>query len=73
MGMINFQLQSLPPSIRKGYRLKNILHNLVAVTELCDARCRATFKKHDVEISDCVGVIIQEWKDEPTRLWHNPW
>eukprot|EP00957_Ditylum_brightwellii_P002091 160830-Ditylum_brightwellii.AAC.1 len=48
---LNLQLSSLPPEAKRGHQLKKLLHNLVAVAELCDAGCRVTFDPTEVLVS----------------------
>eukprot|EP00957_Ditylum_brightwellii_P018579 1396394-Ditylum_brightwellii.AAC.1 len=48
---LNLRLSKLPPEARKGHRLKQLLHNLVAVAELCSAGCRVMFDPTSVVVS----------------------
>ena len=47
---VELLLPKLPLAARKAYRVPNIAHNLVAVSELCDPDCSVYFHKHGVEI-----------------------
>ena len=44
---VELLLPKLPPAARKAYRVPSISHNLVAVSELCDAGCTVYFHKHE--------------------------
>eukprot|EP00957_Ditylum_brightwellii_P159878 12170028-Ditylum_brightwellii.AAC.1 len=52
--------------------MPNILHNLVAVAELCEAGCKVIFTKEGVEILHGGRVCVRGWQDMQTRLWRIP-
>eukprot|EP00957_Ditylum_brightwellii_P190956 14539971-Ditylum_brightwellii.AAC.1 len=52
--------------------MPEILHNLVAVAELCEAGCTVTFTKEGVEILHCGRTCDRGWRDVPIRLWRIP-
>jgi len=66
---VELLLPKLPPAARKAYRVPSISHNLVAVSELCDAGCTVYFHKHGVEIEYEGETIGRGWRDKATRLW----
>eukprot|EP00957_Ditylum_brightwellii_P160545 12221973-Ditylum_brightwellii.AAC.1 len=41
----------LPLEARKAFRLPKIMHNLIAVAELCDAGSRVSFDKEEVHVA----------------------
>eukprot|EP00957_Ditylum_brightwellii_P004450 337188-Ditylum_brightwellii.AAC.1 len=69
---IDLLLSKLPQSARRGFRLRNLMHNLVAVAELCDAGCKVIFDKNDVVVQKEGEQVVHEWRDPPTRLWQIP-
>jgi hypothetical protein len=69
---VELLLTKLPLAARKAYRVPNIAHNLVAVSELCDAGCSIYFHKHGVEIEFEGEVIGRGWQDKATHLWRVP-
>jgi hypothetical protein len=54
---VELLLPKLPLAARKAYRVLTIAHNLVAVSEPCDAGCLVYFHKHRVEI-EFEGEVI---------------
>eukprot|EP00957_Ditylum_brightwellii_P050846 3855987-Ditylum_brightwellii.AAC.1 len=69
---LNLQLSSLPTEAKWGHQLKNLLHNLVAVAELCDAGCWVTFDPTEVMVSREDKTLVQGWRNNDTRLWRIP-
>ena len=69
---LQLALSSLPQAATRGYRMPEILHNLVAVAELCEAGCTVTFTKEGVEILHGGRTCVRGWRDTPTRLWRIP-
>jgi hypothetical protein len=65
-------LSKLPPAARRSFRLKKIMHNLVAVSELCDAGCKVQFNDEEVLITHNKEIISKGWRDKSTRLWRIP-
>ena len=47
---VELLLAKFPKAARRAFRIQSITHNLVAVSELCDAGCTVYFHKHGVEI-----------------------
>eukprot|EP00957_Ditylum_brightwellii_P199063 15173919-Ditylum_brightwellii.AAC.1 len=56
-------LSKLPPAARRSFRLNNIMHNLVAVSELCDAGCEVKFNDEEVIITNNKEIISKGWRD----------
>eukprot|EP00957_Ditylum_brightwellii_P106255 8105921-Ditylum_brightwellii.AAC.1 len=52
--------------------MPKILHNLVAVAELCEAGCKVIFTKDGVEILHGGRTCVRGWQDVQTRLWRIP-
>eukprot|EP00957_Ditylum_brightwellii_P130024 9916763-Ditylum_brightwellii.AAC.1 len=48
------------------------MHNLVAVSELCDAGCEVKFNDKEVIITNNTQIISKGWRDKSTRLWRIP-
>eukprot|EP00957_Ditylum_brightwellii_P169250 12881864-Ditylum_brightwellii.AAC.1 len=69
---LNLCLSKLPPEARKGHMLKKLLHNLVAVTELCDTGCRVMFDPTSIVVSKDNETLVSGWRDTTTRLWRIP-
>eukprot|EP00957_Ditylum_brightwellii_P029675 2242398-Ditylum_brightwellii.AAC.1 len=69
---LNLRLSKLPLEARKGHRLKQLLHSLVAVAELCDAGCRVMFDPTSVVVSKDDETLVTGWRDTTTRLWRIP-
>ena len=65
-------LSKLPPAARRGFRLNKIMHNLVAVSELCDSGCEVRFNDEEVLITHNKEIISKGWRDKSTRLWRIP-
>eukprot|EP00957_Ditylum_brightwellii_P172407 13125349-Ditylum_brightwellii.AAC.1 len=66
---LNLRLSKIHPEARNGHRLKQFLHNLVAVVELCDAGCRVMFDPTSVVVSKDDEILVTGWRDTTTRLW----
>ncbi len=58
---VELLLPKLPLAARKAYRVPNIAHNLVAVSELCNTDCSVYFHKHGVDIEFEGEVIGRGW------------
>eukprot|EP00957_Ditylum_brightwellii_P123193 9393211-Ditylum_brightwellii.AAC.1 len=69
---LNLCLSKLPPEARKGYRLKQLLHNLVAVAELCNVGCKVMFDPTSVMVSKDDETLVTRCRDTTTRLWRIP-
>eukprot|EP00957_Ditylum_brightwellii_P082827 6296685-Ditylum_brightwellii.AAC.1 len=69
---LQLALSACPQAAKQGYHMQNILHNLVAVAELCEAGCKVIFTKKGVEILHDEKTIIRGWRDMQTRLWRIP-
>eukprot|EP00957_Ditylum_brightwellii_P105851 8072288-Ditylum_brightwellii.AAC.1 len=65
-------LSALPQAAKRGYRMPNILHNLVAVAELCEAGCKVIFTKEGVKILHDGRTSVRGWQDIQTCLWRIP-
>eukprot|EP00957_Ditylum_brightwellii_P036377 2754426-Ditylum_brightwellii.AAC.1 len=57
---------------RRWHQFKKLLHNLVAVAELCDAGCHMTFDPTEVMVSRDNKTLVQGWRDSNTKLWRIP-
>jgi hypothetical protein len=69
---VELLLPNFPKAARRAFLVPNITHNLVAVSELCDAGCTVFFHKHGVEIEYEGEVIGRGWRDKQSRLWRVP-
>ena len=69
---VELLLAKFPKAARRAFRIPSITHNLVAVSELCDAGCTVYFHKHGVEIEYEGEVVGRGWRDKTTRLWRVP-
>ena len=47
-------------------------HNLLSVSELCNAGCEVTFEKNDVIVQSNGVIVLQGWRDLPSHLCHVP-
>eukprot|EP00957_Ditylum_brightwellii_P109063 8320083-Ditylum_brightwellii.AAC.1 len=66
---IDLQLNKISQRARHGFRLKNLMHNLVVVAELCDTGCKVIFDKNDVVVQKEGEQVVHGWRDIPKRLW----
>ena len=66
------QLTNLSQPVITAYCVLNIHNNLLAVSELCDAGCEATFEKNGVVFQSNGVIVLQGWRDLPCHQWHVP-
>ena len=66
---LELPMKKLPQAAKRAYRVKEILHNIMAAAELCDAGCGAHLYKHDAEIEYEGETLYRGWRDKPLRLW----
>jgi hypothetical protein len=66
-GLLN--LPQLPARACKTYLFQKMQSSLVSIGQLCDARCVATFDKHNVFIKKGDEIILQGERDAATGLW----
>eukprot|EP00957_Ditylum_brightwellii_P009415 711803-Ditylum_brightwellii.AAC.1 len=69
---INLQLNKVPQRGRRDFCLKSLMHNLVAVAELCNSGCKVNLDKNDVVVQKDGEKVVKGWRDRPTRLWRIP-
>ena len=69
---VELLLPKLPLAARKAYRVPNIAHNVVAVSELCNPDCSVYYYKHRAEMEFEGEIIGRGWRDRTTRLWRVP-
>ena len=69
---IELLLEQWPTQMRRGFRVPNIVHNLVSVAEICDAGGGVYFSQHGVEIEFEGETIGRGWRDPTNRLWRIP-
>ena len=62
---LELPIKKLPLLARKAYRVKEIPHNIMVATELCDARCGVHMYKHDAEIEYKGETLDRGWRDKP--------
>ena len=56
-------LSKLPLHTCQTFLMKNLQHNLLPVSELCDVGCMVTFQKHGVEAELNGEITLRGWQE----------
>jgi len=66
----NLQLPDLPQEARATHLFPKMNAPLLSIPKLCDAGCKAEFKRHCVTVTDSNGaVVLKGGRDPATNLW----
>ena len=66
------EMPRLPLGARKAHVMPGLVHNLLALPQLCDKGCIVTFTKDDVEAKLNSEIVLRGWRDMSTNLWRVP-
>eukprot|EP00957_Ditylum_brightwellii_P098295 7489562-Ditylum_brightwellii.AAC.1 len=69
---INLQIDGIPDKAKIGYRLPQVVNNLVAVSELSGARCTITLNYKDIQVHNEGKEVLRGWRDKSNQLWRIP-
>eukprot|EP00957_Ditylum_brightwellii_P138082 10526882-Ditylum_brightwellii.AAC.1 len=65
---IDLQLKALLQEAKRGYCLRKLIHNIVAVTQICDSGCKVIFDQDEVAVIKDNVELIKGWCNALTQL-----